>query len=177
MTLNKEEEISNTITNINNLGTENISADKLNEEISKLLVADTKQNIVEEEKKETDHVDDEKEEEVKISPEKMDENIYEIFLTTLKICITDDLLPLDPGKLYKEYMKKVAKELKLPFDIKNSSYKKINNFLKSIMKSHKFITFGKPSSSQNNEYLLSIMKDNPLYILFNLVIKTLYQKY
>ena len=92
----------------------------------------------------------------------MDENIYEIFLTTLKLCITNEMLPMDPGKLYKEYMKKVAKELDIPCDIKLSSHKKINNFLKSISKMQKIINFGKPSSNQDNDYLLSVMRDNPL---------------
>jgi len=160
-----EGNISKALNELQVSGTEGLNTEQLNEELSKLNMAEAKDNMVEEEKKEAQGNIEEKEEEIKISPEKMDENIYDVFLTTLKICITDEMLPLDPGKLYKEYMKKVAKELNLPFDIKVSSYKKINNFLKSIMKSHKLISFGKPSSSQNNEYLLSICKENPLYLI------------
>jgi len=160
-----EGNISKALNELQVSGTEGLNTEQLNEELSKLNMSEAKDIMVEEEKKEAQGNIEEKEEEIKISPEKMDENIYDVFLTTLKICITDEMLPLDPGKLYKEYMKKVAKELNLPFDIKVSSYKKINNFLKSIMKSHKLISFGNPSSSQYNEYLLSICKENPLYLI------------
>lgn len=154
--INKPDENKDILTQ-NNLVNTVISPEIIVEEINKLSVQDQSIRKIDDKKKE-----EEKEEEVKISAEKMDEYIYEVFLTTIKICITIEMLPMDPGKLYKEYMKKVASELKVPLDIKLSTHKKINNYLKSISKSHKIITFGKPSSSQTNEYILSIHRDNPL---------------
>ena len=155
--IDTDNEIINDIISQNNIQIDKISAENLIHEINQLSVQDQAVVKINEENKVQ-----EIEEEIKVSPEKMDDNIYDVFLTTIKICITDDMLPLDPGKLYKEYMKKVAKELNIPVDIKHSTHKKINNFLKSISKSQKIINFGKPSSSQSNEYILCIHRDNPL---------------
>lgn len=106
------------------------------------------------------HEDDEeedKDQEILISKEEMDQNIDEVFLTTLKLLVKNDDLPLDPGKFLKDFMKPVAKQLNLCFDFKNSSHKKINNYLKTVAKdkTKNLISFGKPKGLQN-EFILSV---------------------
>lgn len=94
----------------------------------------------------------------KMSPEEMDENINLVFLTVLKLIILpkkDEIFPLDPGKLLKDFLKPMANELEVLFDFKYSSHKKINNYLKNLAKNEEFIVFAKPKGMQN-DYILSV---------------------
>jgi hypothetical protein len=102
-----------------------------------------------------------------LSQEENDKNIVSIFLTLLKMFFKEnrDLFPLDPGKLLKEYMKPLSMELNLPFDFKNSSFKKINNFLKCMQKEKNLITFGKPKGLQN-DFIISVLWEHPMITEF-----------
>jgi len=101
----------------------------------------------------------------KITPEIMDQNIENLFLTLMKIHffpIRDTgVFPLDPGKLLRDYMKPLSLEMHLPLDFKLSSYKKINNFLKSLQKEKNLITFGKPKGMQN-DFIISVLWEHPI---------------
>lgn len=93
-----------------------------------------------------------------ISPEEMDENINLVFFSTLKLAVLpkkDELFPLDAGKLLKDYLKPMANELEVLLDFRVSSFKKINNYLKSLAKNDELIVFGKPKGMQN-DYILSV---------------------
>lgn len=94
----------------------------------------------------------------KITPEEMDENINLIFFSVLKLAVLpkkDEIFPLDPGKLLREYLKPMANELDMLFDFRFSSFKKINNYLKSLAKNDDLIVFSKPKGMQN-EFILSV---------------------
>ena len=98
----------------------------------------------------------------KITPEEMDENINTILFTSLKLVIIikkDEIFPLDPGKLLREYLKPLALELDLPFDFRYSSHKKINNYLKYLSKNEGLLVFTKPKGMQN-DYILSVNWQN-----------------
>jgi predicted ribosome-associated RNA-binding protein Tma20/translation initiation factor 1 (eIF-1/SUI1) len=123
---------------------ENINKDKLDEE-------------------DIEHIEDNKvevEEEHKYTEEEIDNNINTVFFTALKLVIKPDMLPLDPGKLLKEYLKPLASELNLYIDFKKSSYKKVNNYLKHLQKQD-LLTFVKPKNLQN-EFITHISWENPL---------------
>jgi hypothetical protein len=103
----------------------------------------------------------------------MDKNINLIFFTLLKMEIIpkkDEILPLDPGKLLKDYMKPLANEMNLQFDFKYSTHKKINNYLKNLSKNENLITFSKQKGMQN-DYILSIDLQNDLIKDFKPLIK------
>jgi len=94
----------------------------------------------------------------KISPEEMDENINLVFFSVLKLAVLpkkDELFPLDPGKLLKDFLKPMANELHVLLDFRTSSYKKINNYLKSLAKNEDLLVFSKPKGMQN-DFILSV---------------------
>jgi predicted ribosome-associated RNA-binding protein Tma20/translation initiation factor 1 (eIF-1/SUI1) len=95
--------------------------------------------------------------------EENDKNLLTLFLHFIKLHLKEnkEILPLDPGKLLKDFLRPLSVELSLPFDIKTSTYKKINNFLKSMQKDKNLIQFGKPKGLQN-DFLLSVYWDHPL---------------
>jgi translation initiation factor 1 (eIF-1/SUI1) len=107
-----------------------------------------------------------------LSQEENDKNIISIFLTLLKLYFKDnkELFPLDPGKLLKEYMKPLSAEMNIVFDFKNSSFKKINSFLKFMQKDKNLITFGKPKGLQN-DFIISVIWEHPLIIDYIPIIK------
>ena len=104
--------------------------------------------------------DEEDNEEIFILTEEMDKIIFEIFLATITICIKDEMLPLDPGKFFKDYMKIVAEKMNISFNLKHSSHKSINKLLRFIAKTYKIITFGKVCNSQKTDFILSVMWNN-----------------
>lgn len=78
-----------------------------------------------------------------IPVEEMDKNIEILFLTICKLHLKEnpELLPLDPGKLLKDFLKPLSIEMILPLDFKLSSHKKINNYLKFLKKEKKSYHF------------------------------------
>lgn len=132
------------------------------EEESKEINSDNKINIV---KEEGNQVVEEKEILIEISPEEMDKNIEIVFLTALKMIIQpqEDMFPLDPGTLLRDYLRPLAQEMNIPFDFKLSSHKKINNYLKHLSKDLNMITFGKPKGMQN-DFILRVAWEHPQYI-------------
>ena len=88
----------------------------------------------------------------------MDENINLVFFSALKLAVLpkkDELFPLDPGKLLKDFLKPMAHELEILLDFRASSHKKINNYLKSLAKNDELLVFSKPKGMQN-EFILSV---------------------
>lgn len=109
-----------------------------------------------------------------LSQEENDKNILTIFLHLIKLYLKEnkEILPLDPGKLFKDFLRPLSLELSLLFDIKTSTYKKINNFLKSMQKDKNLIQFGKPKGMQN-DFLLSVYWDHPMIVDFKPLVKKL----
>ncbi len=94
----------------------------------------------------------------KITPEEMDENINLVFFSVLKLIVfpkKDEIFPLDPGKLLKDFLKPMGSELDILIDFRFSSFKKINNYLKSLSKNDELIVFTKPKGLQN-DFILSV---------------------
>lgn len=87
--------------------------------------------------------------------EDIDEHFDIVFLTLCKLQLQKEKFPMDPGKLYQQFMKPLSEELGLFIDIKHSSYKKINNYFKHLHKDKSMITFSK-AKGQNNDYIQSI---------------------
>jgi predicted ribosome-associated RNA-binding protein Tma20/translation initiation factor 1 (eIF-1/SUI1) len=104
---------------------------------------------------------EDREEEQRYSEEEIDKNINTVFFTVLKLVIKPDMLPLDPGKLLKDYVKPLSKELNLYIDFKQSSYKKFNTYLKHLQKQLNLLTFVKPKNMQN-AFITNISFDDPL---------------
>jgi predicted ribosome-associated RNA-binding protein Tma20/translation initiation factor 1 (eIF-1/SUI1) len=154
-------EIQTNNTYINNYdNTDNIvKEDELENKIDQELII----SEISEEKKEIE--EDVKEEIISYSKEDIDKNIDIVFLTTIKLIIKPDMLPLDPGKLYKDYLKPVAEELDLNIDFKLSSYKKLSNYMKYLHKEKSIINYGKPKNIQN-EFILSINWYNSFFSEF-----------
>lgn len=139
------------------------------------------QNVVKEEQK----VEEKESTEIKIeevaiehkaelTKQEYDDNLLKVFYTIIKHSTTlKDELPIDPGKLLQYYIKPTAEELKLEVNLKLSSYKGMNNFLKTIAKEHKTIVF---SSKKNNEDRLTTIISDQLehkILIDNYAYKTL----
>lgn len=60
--------------------------------------------------------------EQELTTEQADENLYRIFLTALKVGITDDMIPLEPSALIQILFRCTGR---LTLDIKKSSYKRV----------------------------------------------------
>ena len=90
--------------------------------------------------------------------EEIDEHFDIVFLTLCKLQLQKEKFPMDPGKLYQQFMKPLSEEIGLFIDIKHSSYKKINNYFKHLHKDKSMITFSK-AKGQNNDYIQSINWD------------------
>jgi len=123
---------------------------------------DQNKNLENQDKQEINAKENEENEENEIlnniTPEEMDANINLVFLSILKIVVfpkKDELFPLDPGKLLKDYLKPMANELGIFIDFKYSSFKKINNYLKNLAKTDELIVFNKPKGMQN-DFILSV---------------------
>ena len=102
----------------------------------------------------------------------MNEIINTVFLNTIKVYIQNnkELLPIDPGKFYRDYMKKVAKQLNVVLDFKHSTYKKINNYLKHLAKDKNLIEFNKIKNTQN-DFIQKIYWSHPIIEDFKPTIK------
>lgn len=143
---------SNTDNNLTNKDNENKIENEAKKEINK-------NKFTPEIEKEKNEIEGKELNEPSLTPEENDNNINTLFLTmALWFKHNRDkpqnenngpLFPMDPGKLLKDYLKPLSAELNLPFDFKNSSFKKINNYMKHLQK-EKLVAFGKPKGIQND---------------------------
>ena len=145
----KQEENKNIIINNDN---------KIEENINKINL-ESNEKVEEEEEKE----EDEKEEKGvnNISKEEIDENLDIIFLTLCKLHLQNEKFPMDPGKLYHDFMKPLSEEIHRDINIKLSSYKKVNEYFKYLSKEKNLITFTK-AKGQNNDYITKINFENDI---------------
>ena len=145
----KQEENKNIIINNDN---------KIEENINKINL-ESNEKVEEEEEKE----EDEKEEKGvnNISKEEIDENLDIIFLTLCKLHLEKEKFPMDPGKLYHDFMKPLSEEIHRDINIKLSSYKKVNEYFKYLSKEKNLITFTK-AKGQNNDYITKINFENDI---------------
>ena len=160
----KDEEKSDAQKDNNEIKTEenknNIIINDIEENINKInLESNEKTGEEEEEEKE----EDEKDEKVEnnISKEEIDENLDIIFLTLCKLHLEKEKFPMDPGKLYHDFMKPLSDEIHREINIKLSSYKKVNEYFKYLSKEKNLIIFTK-AKGQNNDYITKINFDNDI---------------
>ena len=122
------------------------------------------EDIEKEEEKEESKSEDEKVEKIEennITKEEIDENLDIIFLTLCKLHLQNEKFPMDPGKLYHDFMKPLSEEIHKYINIKLSSYKKVNEYFKYLSKEKNLITFSK-AKGQNNDYITKINFDNDI---------------
>lgn len=145
-----EDELKSEIVAINEPQHEDLNEEDIKE--------DNKNNENESEENEEE---DKKEELIEAIPsqEEIDEHFDIVFLTLCKLHLQQEKFPMDPGKLYQQFMKPLSDELHLYIDIKLSSYKKINNYFKHLHKDKSLLTFSK-AKGQNNDYIQSINWNN-----------------
>ena len=136
-----------------------INNDNELEETIKKMNLELKEKAEEDEEKE----EDEKEEKGvnNISKEEIDENLDIIFLTLCKLHLEKEKFPMDPGKLYHDFMKPLSEEIHKDINIKLSSYKKVNEYFKYLSKEKNLITFTK-AKGQNNDYITKINFENDI---------------
>lgn len=96
-----------------------------------------------------------------MNKEETDRNLDHVFLTLCKLHLEKEKFPIDPGKLLKDFMRPLSIQLNLNIDLKQSSYKKINNYLKYLQKEKSLVTFSK-AKGQTNDYLQSINWNSPI---------------
>ena len=118
-------------------------------------------NVEENEEKKEDDKEQESDEDEKISKEEIDENLDIVFLTLCKLHLQNEKFPMDPGKLYHDFMKPLSEEIHKKIHIKYSSYKKVNEYFKHLSKDKNLITFTK-AKGQTNDYITKINFDNDL---------------
>jgi len=151
---------------------EDIKEDKPENELIKDVIIDNinKINIEsnEENDKEENNINEdnhkkenEQNEEEKITKEEIDENLDIVFLTLCKLHLQNEKFPMDPGKLYHDFMKPLSEEIHKNINIKLSSYKKVNEYFKYLSKTKNLITFSK-AKGQTNDYITKINYDNDL---------------
>ena len=145
----KPEESKNIIINNDNELEENIK--KINLELNEKAEEDEEK---EEDEKEEKGVNN-------ISKEEIDENLDIIFLTLCKLHLEKEKFPMDPGKLYHDFMKPLSEEIHKDINIKLSSYKKVNEYFKYLSKEKNLITFTK-AKGQNNDYITKINFENDI---------------
>jgi len=122
------------------------------------------EDIEKEKEKEESKSEDEKVEKIEennITKEEIDENLDIIFLTLCKLHLQNEKFPMDPGKLYHDFMKPLSEEIHKYINIKLSSYKKVNEYFKYLSKEKNLITFSK-AKGQNNDYITKINFDNDI---------------
>ena len=138
---------------------ENLNKINIEESQEKNEIKDeNEKNIEDEDKKEGE---EEAEEDEKITKEEIDENLDIVFLTLCKLHLQNEKFPMDPGKLYHDFMKPLGEEIHKNINIKLSSYKKVNEYFKHLSKEKNLITFNK-AKGQNNDYITKINFDNDL---------------
>jgi predicted ribosome-associated RNA-binding protein Tma20 len=118
-------------------------------------------NVEENEEKKEDEKEKESDEDEKISKEEIDENLDIVFLTLCKLHLQNEKFPMDPGKLYHDFMQPLSEEMHKKIHIKYSSYKKVNEYFKHLSKDKNLITFTK-AKGQTNDYITKINFDNDL---------------
>ena len=118
-------------------------------------------NVDEDEDKKEDEKQQESDEDEKISKEEIDENLDIVFLTLCKLHLQNEKFPMDPGKLYHDFMQPLSEEIHKKIHIKYSSYKKVNEYFKHLSKDKNLITFTK-AKGQTNDYITKINFDNDL---------------
>ena len=118
-------------------------------------------NVEENEEKKEDEKEKESDEDEKISKEEIDENLDIVFLTLCKLHLQNEKFPMDPGKLYHDFMQPLSEEIHKKIHIKYSSYKKVNEYFKHLSKDKNLITFTK-AKGQTNDYITKINFDNDL---------------
>ena len=160
----KEEINNNENNNINN----EEKKDENEENLNKINIDSTQENNEinennnkEEDKKEDEKAGEENEEEENFNKEEIDENLDIVFLTLCKLHLQNEKFPMDPGKLYHDFMKPLSEEMHKKIHIKYSSYKKVNEYFKHLAKDKNLITFTK-AKGQTNDYITKINFDNDL---------------
>ena len=160
----KEEINNNESNNINN----EEKKDENEENLNKINIDSTQDNNEinennnkEEDKKEDEKAGEENEEEENFNKEEIDENLDIVFLTLCKLHLQNEKFPMDPGKLYHDFMKPLSEEMHKKIHIKYSSYKKVNEYFKHLAKDKNLITFTK-AKGQTNDYITKINFDNDL---------------
>ena len=160
----KEEINNNESNNINN----EEKKDENEENFNKINIDSTQDNNEinennnkEEDKKEDEKIGEENEEEENFNKEEIDENLDIVFLTLCKLHLQNEKFPMDPGKLYHDFMKPLSEEMHKKIHIKYSSYKKVNEYFKHLAKDKNLITFTK-AKGQTNDYITKINFDNDL---------------
>ena len=160
----KEEINNNESNNINN----EEKKDENEENLNKINIDSTQENNEinennnkEEDKKEDEKAGEENEEEENFNKEEIDENLDIVFLTLCKLHLQNEKFPMDPGKLYHDFMKPLSEEMHKKIHIKYSSYKKVNEYFKHLAKDKNLITFTK-AKGQTNDYITKINFDNDL---------------
>ena len=159
----KDEEKSDAQKDNNEIKTEenknNIIINDIEENINKINLESNEKTGEEEEEKEEDEKVDKVEN--NISKEEIDENLDIIFLTLCKLHLEKEKFPMDPGKLYHDFMKPLSDEIHREINIKLSSYKKVNEYFKYLSKEKNLIIFTK-AKGQNNDYITKINFDNDI---------------
>ena len=158
----KDEEKSDAQKDNNEIKTEenknNIIINDIEENINKINLESNEKTEEEEEKEEDEKVD---KVENNLSKEEIDENLDIIFLTLCKLHLEREKFPMDPGKLYHDFMKPLSDEIHREINIKLSSYKKVNEYFKYLSKEKNLIIFTK-AKGQNNDYITKINFDNDI---------------
>jgi predicted ribosome-associated RNA-binding protein Tma20 len=159
----KDEEKSDAQKDNNEIKTEenknNIIINDIEENINKINLESNEKTGEEEEEKEEDEKVDKVEN--NLSKEEIDENLDIIFLTLCKLHLEKEKFPMDPGKLYHDFMKPLSEEIHREINIKLSSYKKVNEYFKYLSKEKNLIIFTK-AKGQNNDYITKINFDNDI---------------
>ena len=137
----------------------NIIINDIEENINKINLESNEKTGEEEEEKEEDEKVDKVEN--NLSKEEIDENLDIIFLTLCKLHLEKEKFPMDPGKLYHDFMKPLSEEIHREINIKLSSYKKVNEYFKYLSKEKNLIIFTK-AKGQNNDYITKINFDNDI---------------
>ena len=159
----KDEEKSDAQKDNNEIKTEenknNMIINDIEENINKINLESNEKTGEEEEEKEEDEKVDKVEN--NLSKEEIDENLDIIFLTLCKLHLEKEKFPMDPGKLYHDFMKPLSEEIHREINIKLSSYKKVNEYFKYLSKEKNLIIFTK-AKGQNNDYITKINFDNDI---------------
>ena len=159
----KDEEKSDAQKDNNEIKTEenknNMIINDIEENINKINLESNEKTGEEEEEKEEDEKVDKVEN--NFSKEEIDENLDIIFLTLCKLHLEKEKFPMDPGKLYHDFMKPLSEEIHREINIKLSSYKKVNEYFKYLSKEKNLIIFTK-AKGQNNDYITKINFDNDI---------------
>ena len=136
---------------------ENNLINKINDNIEDIKLESNEKGEEEEEEKE--NAEEQQEQEEKVSKEEIDENLDIIFLTLCKLHLQNEKFPMDPGKLYHDFMKPLSIEMHKNINIKFSSYKKVNDYFKYLSKEKNLVSFSK-AKGQNNFYISKINYEN-----------------